>query len=130
MPIKTPESITEKEGKTPEAILQQLKENYLKIEYDVVGLQKQFAQNADLMRRTFEQIQSEINSLKIFFAEQITGKDLIERLKSLETDMREIQQFKETIVSNITLIKWILTLGFTFISSLIIALISLLIRLK
>lgn len=95
---------------------------------------KQFAEffeESKSYRKTFEdgmkEIKFQVSAIQLTLAEE-KGKDIPARLLRIENELDSMRSFRDSVTGSINSLKWVLGIGFGFISSLLVGLIILIAR--
>jgi len=74
-----------------------------------------------------KEIKSQVSAIQLTLAEE-KGKDLPSRLLRIEHELESLRTFRDNVTGSINSLKWVLGIGFGFISSLLVGLIILVAR--
>lgn len=92
---------------------------------------QEFIDESKIYRKSFEDgikaIESKISAVQLVLAEE-KGKDIPARLLRIEHELDSMRSFRDSVTGSINSLKWVLGIGFGFISSLLVGLIILIAR--
>lgn len=91
----------------------------------------EFFEESKSYRKSFEdgikKIESQVSAIQLTLAEE-KGKEIPARLLRIEHELESLRSFRDSVTGSINSLKWVLALGFGFISSLLVGLIVLVVR--
>lgn len=91
----------------------------------------EFFEESKSYRKSFEdglrEIKTQVSAIQLVLAEE-KGKEIPARLLRIEHELESLRSFRDSVTGSINSLKWVLGLGFGFISSLLVGLIILVAR--
>ncbi len=92
---------------------------------------QEFFEESKSYRKTLDdgmkEIKSQVSRIELILAEE-KGKDIPSRLLRIEHELESLRSFRDSVTGSINSLKWVLGIGFGFISSLLVGLIILVTR--
>lgn len=91
----------------------------------------EFFEESKSYRKTFEdgmrELKAQVSAIQLTLAEE-KGKDIPQRLLRIEHELESLRSFRDSVTGSISSLKWVLGIGFGFVSSLLVGLIILVAR--
>lgn len=80
-----------------------------------------------LIDNDIKEIKAQVTSIQLSLAKE-EGKDTPARLLRIEHELELLRSFRDSVTGSINSLKWVLGIGFGFVSSLLVGLIILVVR--